>query len=108
MEHAKPTTRLYTWRFYVGYNPHSITVLAENPYHAMTKALRCVEEGKILSLCGPYTMSIKDVAAGPNIRVGYDKQTCEDINETLANYVKKTSPTVTSIDCVISASALDG
>ena len=90
----------YTWKFFVGYNPHAIVLLASSKEEAIEKALRCLENGDVLRLEGPYTKTLKSIKQTVSRR--------EEKDCSLEDLIKNSPPTVTSANSIISVSALDG
>lgn len=92
----------FTWHYIIGWNPHSVMVLAESKEIAILKILRCANEGKILRLEGPYTKSIDEI-----IKEGLCKRPDGPL-VSLETFLRKNEPVIMDIDCLVSASALDG
>ena len=94
--------KFYAWHFKVGFNPHTVVVLAKTQEKAIAKALRCAQEQKIRDFAGPFTTDVRRI-----IKVGV-QTSLETSIITFEDFIRKTQPTVMDSDCLISISALDG
>jgi hypothetical protein len=94
--------QFFTWYYPIGFNSHSLTVLARNREEAVTRLLQSLKANQVLDLHGPYTTPLSQVVAS-GIRPSYDKAPMP-----VEEFLRQTEPQVTNADCVIAVSALDG
>lgn len=111
-----PTLYLFTWRFSVGYNPHSFAVVAENEKQALQKIHHLLKEGKYIRREGHYT------AVAPFEKINFSENPLADTDpfakqmdrpkfhekSSVENLLKFQRPEVNSLDAILSISCLDG
>jgi hypothetical protein len=96
------TVNFYTWRFFVGFDPHSFTVVAETAEKAKQKIALLVDQGKFNHFEGPFTRR----APFPSINFSADGKHYE--KATMKDLVRLAEPVVSSTDTILSVAALDG
>jgi tRNA A37 threonylcarbamoyltransferase TsaD len=96
------TLRFYTWHYTVGFNNHSVTMVATSRDDAVTRLLQSVAKKRVLNLEGPYTMNLEWVVAN-GIQESFDQPAV-----SFEEFIRQKEPQVTDLDAVISVSALDG